>query len=83
MIMTKRQRKEKLHDNGTKEYPRIRMRTSGETNSPPCQPNLHRAGSRGGDKTYIKRKPGETEASPLELAHPHASKERWCTLLAC
>ena len=35
MVVTKRQRKEKPHDNGTKEYPRIRMRTLGETNSPP------------------------------------------------
>ena len=28
-------RKEKTHGNGTKENPRTRVRTSGETNSPP------------------------------------------------
>jgi len=31
------------------------VRTSGKTNSPPGFPNLHRAGSGGGEKTYKKR----------------------------
>ena len=53
--MTKRQRKEKAHENTTKEHPRTRARTSGEANSPPGQPNLHRAGSGEGDRTYEKK----------------------------
>jgi len=31
------------------------VRTSGKTNSPPGQHNLHRAGPGGGGKKYIKR----------------------------
>ena len=34
MTVDKRQRKEK-HENGTKEGPRMEVRTSGETHSPP------------------------------------------------
>ena len=60
MVVAKRQRKRKVHENGTKENLRKGVRTSGETNSaPPPLPgesNLHRAGSRGGDKTHKKRK---------------------------
>ena len=48
MVVAKRQRKGKAHENGTKGNPRTRVRTSGETNMPLCgQPNLHRAGSGG------------------------------------
>ena len=55
MAMAKRQRRGKVPENGIKENPRTQVRTSGETNSPPGQPNLHRAGSiRGGDKMYKK-----------------------------
>ena len=50
MVVAKRQRKGKAHENGTKGNPWTRVRTSGETNSPLGQPNLHRAGSGGGDK---------------------------------
>jgi len=39
-----------------------------------ASPNLHRAGLRGGDKKYKKREQGGVEASPLGLAHPHASE---------
>ena len=35
MAVAKRQRKEKAQENRTKEGPRIGMRTSGKTNSPP------------------------------------------------
>ena len=35
MAVTKKQRKEKPHNNGTKENLRIRMRTSGKKNRPP------------------------------------------------
>ena len=35
MAVAKRQRKGKAHENGTKENPKMGMRTSGETNSPP------------------------------------------------
>ena len=45
MSVAKRQRKEKAHKNRTKDGLRTRMRTSGETNSPPGQPDLPRAGS--------------------------------------
>ena len=50
MAVAKRQRKEKACENRTKEVWRTGVRTSGETNSPPGQPNLYRAGSGGGDK---------------------------------
>ena len=35
MAVAKRQRKEKARENRTKKGPRTRVRTSGETNSPP------------------------------------------------
>ena len=35
MTVAKRQRKGKAHENGTKENPQTRVRTSGETNTPP------------------------------------------------
>ena len=53
--MAKRQKKGKACEIGTKENPRTGVRTPGETNSPPGQPNLHRIGSGEGDKTYKKR----------------------------
>ena len=45
MALAKRQRKEKAHENGTKENLRTGVRTSDETNNPPGQPRLHTAGS--------------------------------------
>ena len=59
MMVAKRQRKGKVHKNGTKENPWTRVRTSGETKhatflaSPIC---IGQAQG-GGDKTYKKRKP--------------------------
>ena len=50
MVAAKRQEREKDHENRTKEGPRTRVRTSGKTNSTPGWPNLHRAGSGGGEK---------------------------------
>ena len=38
MVVSKRQRKRKACKNGTKENPRIGVRTSGETNTPPPWP---------------------------------------------
>ena len=35
MTVAKRQRKEKARENGTKENPRTRLSTTGETNRPP------------------------------------------------
>ena len=35
MVVAKRQRKGKAHENGTKGNPWTRVRTSGETNMPP------------------------------------------------
>ena len=55
MAVAKRQRREKAQENGTKENPRTGVRTSDEANSPPGQPNLHRAGSGEGDRTYEKK----------------------------
>ena len=54
MVAAKRQEREKDHENRTKEGPRTRVRTSGKTNSTLGWPNLHRAGSGGGEKN-IKR----------------------------
>ena len=42
MVVAKRQRKEKSHKNGTKENPKTRVRTSGETKNPPGYPNSQR-----------------------------------------
>ena len=39
IVVAKRQRKGKAHENGTKENLRTRVRTSGETNISPGQPN--------------------------------------------
>ena len=61
MVAAKRQERGKDHENRTKEGPRTRVRTSGKTNSTLGWPNLHRAGSGGGEKN-IKR--------PTRLLHP-------------
>ena len=55
IAVAKTQRKEKAFENRTKEDLRTRVRTSGETNSPPGQPNVHRAGS-GEEKRKKKKK---------------------------
>ena len=54
MAVAKRPGKEKGRENRTKEGLRIRVRTSGEANSSPVQPNLQRAGSGGGEKASKK-----------------------------
>ena len=72
MAVTKRKRKEKARENGTKENPRTGGRTSCETNRLPGQPNLYRAGSGEGDQTY--KKMSQDWAFPLGSAHPHASR---------
>ena len=50
-------KKGKALKNGTKEYLRAGVRTSGETHTPPGQPNLHRVASGSSRQTYKKRKP--------------------------
>ena len=55
ILVAKRQRKEKACKNRKIECPRIGVRTTGEKNSSSGQPNLHTAGSGGGEKTYKKR----------------------------
>ena len=50
--MAVKKTKWKAHENRTKECLRIGVRSSGETNSPPGYPGLHRAGSGEGEKTY-------------------------------
>ena len=72
MAVAKRQRKGKAHENGTKENPKMGMRTSGETNSPPGQPSLHRTGSGGGDNSYKKRSKDEPPLFSY-VPWPHAS----------
>ena len=69
--MAKRQRKEKAHKNRTKVRLRTGVRTSGETNSPPGLPNLHRAGS-GEENKHIKRRAIIELLSSFGSAHPHA-----------
>ena len=68
----------KALENRTKEGPRMGVRTAGGTNSPPGQPNLHRAGSGGGEKNIEKEAP-KSSPWPLLLAsfgsaHPEASR---------
>ena len=53
----------KRHENRTKEGPRVRVRTSGRTNSTLDQPNLHKAGPVGEEKTYKKRSQGAWDLS--------------------
>ena len=72
MAVAKRQRKGKAHENGTKEKPKVGMRTSGETNSPPGYPTLPRAGSGGGGSSYKKRSQDEPPLF-LYVVWPHAS----------
>ena len=49
-----KKRKEKAHENETKEGPRTGVRTSGKTNNTPGWPNLHRTGP-GRDKHINRR----------------------------
>ena len=72
-------RKGKAHENRTKEGPRTRVKTSGKINSPPGQPNLHRAGQAqwGGDKC-IKggslERLGHLFSQSFGSARPHSSR---------
>ena len=69
MAVAKRQREKPM-----KREQKKNLRTSGETNALfLASPNLHRAGLRGGDKTYKKRKPSQVGASSLESTCLHAS----------
>ena len=77
MVMAKRQRKEIARENGGKENPRTRVRTSGETNSLPGYTNLHRAASGGGDN-HIKR---GAKTKPLSFYMWPALMPRGCTIL--
>ena len=78
MAVAKRQRKAETCENGTKENPRTGVRTSGETNSPPGQPNLCGVGSGGGDKTFKKR--SQEGLRPLLCGRP-ALMSQGCTIL--
>ena len=79
-MVAKRQTKGKAHENGTKEKPQTRVRTSGETNMPPSWPAQFAKGRLKGGKRqiYKRRKPRWIEASPLGSVHPHTSR---CTFL--
>ena len=52
MAVKKKTKKGKAHGSKTKEGLRTGVRASGETNSPPGYPSLHRAGLGEGEKTY-------------------------------
>ena len=75
MVVAKRQRREKACENKTKEGPRTRVRPSGKANSPPGQPNLHRAGSGRGGKTYKKSQNWAYSLSSLRVF--------WVSLPSC
>ena len=60
-------RKEKACKNGTKENPRTRVRTSGEKNSPPGQPN-YTGQAQGEEPKRIKR--GASLSPLLFLGQP-------------
>ena len=75
MVVAKRQRKGKAHENGTKEKLQTKVRTSGKTNTPPswlAQFAQGRPG--GGGRTHKNRKPRQIEASPLWSACLHTSR---------
>ena len=78
MAVAKRQRKGKAHENGTKENPKMGMRTSGETNSPPGQP-LYIGQAQGEDAAYIKR---GAKMSPLSFYMWPGLMPRQCTILS-
>ena len=78
MVVAKRQRKENAPQNGTKVNLRTRVRISGETNSPPGWPSLHRADAEGGDK-WIKGG-SQDRLRPLLWGWP-ALTPRGCTFL--
>ena len=69
----------KVHKNRTKEGPRTGVRTSGKTNSTPCQTNLHRTGPRGGEKTYKNRSQRARDLSLFFMSlGQHAVMPRGC-----
>ena len=76
MAVAKRQKKEKAHKNGTKKNPWIRMRTSGEANTPHFWLAKFAWGRLMGWRiqTCTRRKLRQIEASPLGSAHPHTSR---------
>ena len=75
MAVAKRQRKGKACKNRTEENLQNRVRTSGETNTPPSWPAQFASGRPkvGRRQTHKKRKLRQIEASPLGAAHPHTS----------
>ena len=80
MVVTKRQRKGKTHENETKENPQTGVRTSGETNTPPSWPaQFAQAQGEVGRQIYKRRKPRWIE--PLLWGQPTLTPQG-CTLLA-
>ena len=83
MVVAKRQRKGKAPENGTKENPQTRVRTSDETNTHPSWPAQvaykYSAGSRrGGDKCI---KEGSQDGLRLLLWGQPALMPQGCTIL--
>ena len=76
IVVAKRQRKGKACKNRIKENAQNRVRTSGETNTPPSWPAQYAQGRLkvGRRQTHKRRKPRWIEASPLEAACPHSSR---------
>ena len=57
------------------------MRTSGKTNNTPGLPNLHRAGSGGGEKTYKKRSQSWSGGLSSRLLGQHTVIPQGCIFL--
>ena len=76
MVVAKKTRKGKAHENRTKEGPRTGVRTSGKTNNTPGWPNLHRTGP--GREKHINR---GAKASSRSLSLSPLQPVRWGTLL--
>ena len=87
MTVAKRQRNGKACENRTKnkqtKNPLTRVRTSGETNTPPSWPAQFAKGRLKGERRQMhkRRKPRLMRPSPFGSAHPQASKVYY-TLLA-
>ena len=76
MAVAKRQRKGKAYRNEAKENMWAGVRTSGETCTPPSWLAQFATGRLKGGRRQRnrRRKPRQTEASPLGSARPHASR---------
>ena len=71
MVVAKRQKRRKTHENGARENPWTGVRTSGETNTPLFgQPNLHRVGSRVGVRNKLIKGGSQDRLRPFLWGWP-------------